>query len=160
MTEHISRHRSPNLPWVVLPTLFTIALLCIPAGCQSASDQPELGLVSGTITAGGQPLPGVAVTFVPEDGRPAMGKTDESGRYQLTYIRDTLGCKIGPNRVEIGASEGSEEAEDDSELEGDELVQSPTRSKTFVIPARYNIQSELTVTVQPGENTFDFDLKP
>ncbi|MEZ6131007.1 MAG: hypothetical protein R3C59_20240 [Planctomycetaceae bacterium] len=128
-------------------------------GCSDTSDQPELGLVTGKVTFDGTPLSGVAVTFVPDDGRPAMGKTDEEGHYQLTYIRDTPGCKVGQNRVQIGNSEESGEKD---QVEGDDLVQKPTRPPSRPasgeIPPRYNTKSELTANVQPGENTFDFNL--
>jgi hypothetical protein len=35
----------------------------------------------------------------------------------------------------------------------------PKDEKAQVIPTKYNSESELTVDVKPGRNTFDFDLK-
>jgi hypothetical protein len=151
-----------------LPVIALAALMTGIIGCGGGTDQPELGLVSGTVTLDGSPLSDTAVTFVPDDGRPAMGQTDSEGRYELTYIRDTLGCKVGHCRVQIGNTEESgEELEEDSEdeqaEEGDEFVQKPTKQKpakqkTGQIPSRYNTKSELEADVQPGENTFDFKL--
>lgn len=151
-----------SVAFVALAVVLTVA-----SGCGD-SDQPELGLVSGTVTLDGAPLNNVAITFVPDDGRPAMGKTDFDGTYQLTYIRDTLGCKLGHNRVQIGNTDETEmemslEEELGLELEGDELDQEPTKqgsskSAPGRIPARYNTKSELEANVQPGENTFDFNL--
>lgn len=134
-------------------------VLATSVGCSGSSDQPELGLVSGTVTLNGSPLSGVAVTFRPDDGRPAVGKTDSEGNYQLTYIRDTLGCKIGHNRVEIGNSEESGEVnEQEGEQEGDNVRQDP-KKRANEIPARYNVRSELEADVKVGENKFNFDLK-
>ena len=128
-------------------------------GCGGVSDQPELGQVTGTITLDGKPLSGVAVVFQPESGRPARGMTDAEGKYELTYIRQTKGTKVGPNRVEIAPSEDGEiEESADSD---EENKSAPARSKSGkpAIPARYNVQSELKVDVKPGENTFDFKLE-
>ncbi|MCA9086685.1 MAG: hypothetical protein KDA81_21660 [Planctomycetaceae bacterium] len=146
---------SRNLTRFGVTVSVSLAVLLAITGCGSGSDQPELGLVSGTITFDGNPLSGVAVTFVPDGGRPAMGKTDADGKYELTYIRDTPGCKVGHNKVQIG---NTEESEDEAEREGDDYVQKPTKSGPATIPARYNTQTELQAEVKPGENTFDFSL--
>lgn len=143
-------------------SLLMAALSCVLAasvGCSDSPDQPDLGIVSGKVTLNGSPLSGIAVTFRPDDGRPAMGKTDAEGNYKLTYIRDTLGCKVGHNRVEIGNSEATgEENELEGELEGDDVSQTPKKAAAE-IPARYNINSELEADVKAGENTINFDLK-
>lgn len=137
-------------------------LLLNLAGCGGVSDQPELGQVTGTITLDGKPLPRTAVMFQPENGRPATGRTDKDGKYELTYIRDTKGAKIGKNRVEIG---GGEEEEDEEETEafdadGEPIAETPgPTSQKPAIPPKYNVRSELEADVQPGENTFNFDLK-
>ncbi|MCG6157522.1 hypothetical protein [Rubinisphaera margarita] len=133
--------------------VFAALVLC---GCGGSGDQPELGLVSGTVRFEGTPLPGAVVTFMPEAGRPASGVTDMRGVYELTYIRDTKGCKIGPARVSIAANA---EGGDEMELEGDDVDQSQHTINADGIPARYNDETELTADVKPGENTFDFDLE-
>ena len=138
------------------------ALLLHLTGCSGTSDQPDLGQVIGTITLDGEPLPRTSVMFQPENGRPATGITDKEGRYELTYIRETKGTKIGKNLVQIG---GNEESEDEEEAvafdaDGEPIAQAsaqPTNKPT--IPVKYNLRSELEVDVQPGENTFDFDLE-
>ena len=127
-------------------------------GCGSG-DQPELGQVSGTVTLDGKPLSGVAVVFHPESGRPARGRTDLGGRYELTYIRDTMGTKVGRNRVEIAPNEEGEDEPESPEDVDDPNVKPPVRPGRPVVPARYNTRSELEADVKPGENTFDFPLK-
>ncbi|MFO0939521.1 MAG: carboxypeptidase regulatory-like domain-containing protein [Pirellulales bacterium] len=128
----------------------------------SPSDQPDLGQVTGVVTLDGKPLSGVAIVFQPENGRPARGKTDPNGKYELTYIRQTKGTKIGPNRVEIAPSEeGENEVTDQAESSDKESAPNPTRSKPSkpLVPARYNVQTELKVEVKAGPNIFDFTLK-
>lgn len=132
-------------------------------GC-GGSDQPELGQVTGTITLDGKPLSGIAVVFQPDSGRPARGMTDAEGKYELTYIRETKGTKVGPNRVEIAPSEDGE-AEEELEI-ADENADAESKSATKLsksgkptIPARYNLRSELKADVKAGKNTFDFKLE-
>lgn len=140
-----------------LAAALSVMLLMLP-GCGGVGDQPDLGQVSGTVTLDGKPLSNIVVVFQPDSGRPARGRTDADGNYELTYIRDTRGTKVGHNRVEIAPSE----EEDDpiaEEADPDTLeFKRPAKSRKAKIPARYNTQSELEADVQPGENTFDFEL--
>lgn len=138
----------------------SVLLLGLP-GCGGSGDQPELGQVSGTIKLDGKPLSGVAVVFQPDSGRPARGVTNSEGKYELTYIRETRGTKVGHNRVEIAPSEEGGEDEDADELEGDvdsPQVKQPANARKPSVPARYNTKSELEADVKPGKNTFDFEL--
>ena len=129
------------------------------AGCGNSSDRPELGQVTGTITLDGEPLRGIAVVFYPENGRPARGKTNDEGKYELTYIRETKGTKLGPNRVEVAPDEeGEEDAEESADGEAPAKPKAGPGAKPK-IPARYNTKTELKVDVKPGENVFDFQLK-
>ena len=68
-----------------------------------------------------------------------MGVTDENGHYELKYIRQINGAKIGPNSVRITMAAGA-----------------AYRGR---IPARYHAQSTLSENIQAGKNTFNFDLK-
>lgn len=136
-----------------------VGLVLFPLGC-SSSDQPELGQVTGTITLDGKPLTGVAVVFQPENGRPARGMTNAEGKYELVYIRQTKGTKVGPNRVEVAPSEEGEESEGDEPGDGDSQAASKkSKSAKPTVPAKYNTKSELKVDVKSGSNTFDFQLE-
>lgn len=128
-------------------------------GC-APGDQPELGQVTGTVKLDGKPLSGVAVVFQPDSGRPARGMTDAEGKYELTYIRDTKGTKIGSNRVEIAPSE-EDVVEEEPESSGEETQSGPPKPSTGKpkVPPKYNIRSELKADVKAGDNTFDFDLQ-
>lgn len=138
-------------------------LFLCQVGCGPQGDQPELGEVTGTITLDGTPLAGVAVVFQPDNGRPSRGMTDAEGKYELTYIRQTKGAKVGPHRVEVAPSEEGESEESEEETEsGDEEGQnaaSKPKSGKRAVPARYNTKSELKVEVKSGKNTFDFALE-
>lgn len=74
--------------------------LLVLIGCGS-NDQPELGTVTGRVTLDGKPLPRVEVTFAPDVGRPSYGETGDDGQYELTYIRDAKGAKIGKHTITI-----------------------------------------------------------
>lgn len=147
-------------------TFLTVALSILVlnlSGCGGNGDRPELGHVTGTVTLDGEPVSGTVVVFYPDNGRPARGKTDLDGKYELTYIHKTLGSKVGHNRVEIAPNEEGENEEDEDEEAGDTedvgAAKRPRTSRKAVIPARYNTKSELEADVQPGENVFDFKLE-
>ncbi|MCH9656210.1 MAG: carboxypeptidase-like regulatory domain-containing protein [Planctomycetes bacterium] len=137
--------------------LITSVILCLTlSGCSGAeNDQPDLGLVNGVVTLDGQPLSGASISFLPDSGRTASARTDANGYYELTYIRDTLGCKLGQNKVVITTL--IDNVEDDNALEGDDAVIKIKRVKE-TLPAKYNRKTELAAMVKPGENTFDFKL--
>lgn len=138
-----------------------VAALLSLAGCGGPSDQPELGQVKGTVTLDGKPLGDTEVVFYPDSGRPARGRTDAEGKYELTYIRETPGTKVGHNRVEIAPSEegGDVEAEVAAATQGETPAAKAGKPGKPVIPERYNSKSELEADVKPGENTFDFKLE-
>ncbi|UUO07742.1 carboxypeptidase regulatory-like domain-containing protein [Blastopirellula sp. J2-11] len=124
------------------------AVIGLIVGCSGqASDQPDLGRVTGRVLMDNEPLAGYTITYTPSTGRPAFSVIDSDGQYDLNYIRNTKGAKVGPNKVTVtwvdfgGGSDG-----------GDPPV------KKIKIPKRYSTESELSVDVKPGANTFDFDL--
>jgi len=136
----------------VLAATAAIAALVAAAGCSSRpADQPPLGRVRGKITMNGQPLPGVDIVFAPDKGRPSVGTTDTSGRYDLSYINTTKGAKVGPHKVFIRPAEVSPD-----EVPGEGSKPAAPRP---VIPAKYNKRTELTAEVKAGSNTFDFALE-
>ncbi len=79
---------------------FGLLVFTALAGC-SRGDRPDLGIVSGIVTLEGEPLANVEVAFIPNNGRPSYGKTDAAGNYDLNYIRNIQGAKIGVHNVLI-----------------------------------------------------------
>jgi len=124
------------------PLFFLVLLLSLLgawiAGC-SQGDRPELAEATGTITLDGKPLAGATVLFRPsEGGRPSRGFTDDSGRYELTYIRDIKGAQLGSHQVIITTA---------TEQQPEERL-----------PGRYNQATTLTAEVQAGSGSHDFEL--
>jgi hypothetical protein len=115
------------------------ALLIIVSGCGGASDQPDLGEVSGTVTLDGKPVPGINVLFSPDTGRPAGAKTDESGYYELLYLSGVNGCKVGPNTVTFEWEPGAE--------------------NTVAIPERYTGTNGFKIEVKPGSQVIDLPME-
>ena len=75
------------------------------SGCGRASKLPPLAEVSGTVTLDGVALPGARLEFIPDaskgtGGPPALGVSDETGRYELTTLRNK-GAAIGFHRVKV-----------------------------------------------------------
>jgi hypothetical protein len=118
------------------------ALLLI-IGCDAGTG---LSSVTGTITLDGKPYPSAQVRFVPETGRPSIGITNESGTYSLIYIRDEKGAAPGSYKVDVTTVHVSA-----SDTDGG-------KEPAEKVPPKYNKATELTATVESGENVIDFDL--
>lgn len=87
----------------IFPALQRCCLLVVVftlLGC-SGGDRPELGLVTGKVTLNGKPMQNVEIEFLPENGRPSYGKTDDEGHYELGYIRHIKGAKIGTHTIRV-----------------------------------------------------------
>jgi hypothetical protein len=118
---------------------FTITVLII-LGC-SRSQQPLLGLVSGTVRLDSEPLANATVRFTPAGpGRTSEGITDADGRYELRYLRDIPGANIDHHIVRITTA---------SEANGGREL----------LPPRYHARSQLEARVVTGTNHHDFDLR-
>lgn len=128
--------------------LFTLMCLCAVGCSDQPSDQPDLGTVTGTVTIDEKPLAGVMLVFSPEKGRSSMGTTDDAGKYELIYVGDTKGAKIGKHKISITTAQT-----DSSEEEG-----GAGAAFKETVPAQYNTKSTLTEEVTSGDNVFDFQL--
>lgn len=130
--------------------LLTLGVSLIVTGCGPAVD-PGYHPVTGTITLDGAPLVDAIVSFQPtSEGSSGTGRTDAEGVYTLFYASQRPGAKVGENTVVI-----SKEA--DASSGGDEFAEI-TEEEGELLPARYNRESELTATVEDGENVIDFAL--
>lgn len=128
--------------------LCAVAVAVAAIGCgMGPDDQPELADVSGTVTLDGKPYEGAQVVFGPTTGRSSSAITDQEGYYELNYLPDEPGAKIGTHKVAI-----STYLEDESDPEMQNFVDP--------IPAKYNRNTTLTYEVKPGNNeNVNFDLK-
>ena len=129
----------------------SVLLLCC-CGCSGSSG--NFGNVQGTVTLDGKPLSGVSVVFYPESGeRSSTGETDENGKYSLRHTRKIDGAVIGKHRITISINDLIDLYED-----GGAEVTTKKRKK---LPLKYTDQNktELSETVESGNNTIDFPLK-
>jgi len=130
---------------------FVSFFLCVcvvcDLGCGGHGDRPETGRVTGVVHLDGMPLVKAQVMFFPDTGRMSQGETDEQGAYELIYRRDVLGAKVGHHKVQITTS--MRHIGDDG----------PATSSPELVPRKYNVDSELEVTVLAEDNSFDFELE-
>ncbi|MFI4874646.1 MAG: hypothetical protein ACIALR_04885, partial [Blastopirellula sp. JB062] len=87
------------------PIIWAIAISCLcltSTGCFGPPPGfPDLGQVEGDVTVDGKPGVNLAVAFIPENGRPSLGVTDEQGHYRLSYFRGETGATLGNHKVMI-----------------------------------------------------------
>ena len=118
---------------------------CLIVGC---NDQ-QWGQLEGVVTVDGAPVGPGSISLAPVDASQAgaMGSFGEDGRYAIVSAGRKEGARAGEYRVTIHGGEF-----------GTESGQPPAPSK---IPRRYGdpSTSDLNVTIEPGRQTFDFDLK-
>jgi hypothetical protein len=146
-----------NRSLVALPSL-SLAALWLCSGCSSGGAAP----VSGRVTLDGQPLAGAHISFQPQGGGDSVSASSAgSGSYAVTAADGTYslrlaqgdrpGAVVGKHRVEINMRN---ESDDDSDRHG----KPPPLAR--VIPARYNLRTELTCDVPPnGKSDANFELK-
>ena len=118
-------------------------------GCSGApDDQPETGMVTGKVTLGGNPVSGAKVFFTPVDGgRTSEAVTQDDGSYELIYLRDIKGAKIGEHQVRITTFEQPEVLDDGTQAEG----------RPEAMPPEFSQGTELR-TVEAGEQVIDFEI--
>lgn len=90
------------------PTLAAIAIACV-VGCGGQGF--ESAEVSGTVTVGGAPAPGLMIQFEPADGEgtrlpPGTGVTNADGKYVLLRPGGKPGAVVGKNTVRVLNGEG------------------------------------------------------
>ncbi len=90
-------------------SLARLAALCVGSllltGCGGSVSGP-LAEVTGQVTRGGEPLEGVNVMFIPQDGQgaPSGAVTDNNGEFRLTHSDGSPGALLGSHRVVISVS--------------------------------------------------------
>ncbi|MDR3197079.1 MAG: carboxypeptidase-like regulatory domain-containing protein [Planctomycetaceae bacterium] len=153
MKRKNSRHL---VPYYMLAASFLFIVFPVLSGCGNAytGRYNDLGLVEvkGTVTLDGQPLPDAQVRFEHDgDKTYSYGVTNARGEYQLLFDSRKAGVLPGSKTVRIWTTRKG--------LDSEQLTQENDTAQEQ-IPARYNQESTLTVTVETGKSqTFDFDLK-
>lgn len=127
-----------------LSSLLLVSILFLVfIGCDSG---PKLGAVSGTITLEGKPIEQATITFTHAEGRTAFARTDAEGFYELKFSDGRDGALLGENAVAIETARVGRD-------EKGEIVEFPE-----TLPAKYNVESELTRVIEPGTQVLDFAL--
>lgn len=130
-------------PRLTLLSCMLAAAILSTVGCFKG-DTPELGYVEGNVTLDGEPLEGALITFYPQGGgRPSYGRTNASGWYEMIYTNQAKGVLPGEHSISISTFQRAEDG-----VEG-----SPE-----TVPAKYNVETELTRTVEASDNVIDFEL--
>jgi hypothetical protein len=111
-------------------------------GCSQGAQQ---GAVSGTVTLDGQPVKAGTIRFVPADGQTATGDAI------ITEGAYSAAVPPGEKRVEINAPKVIGKRRMMPESPEIDIVEE-------LLPAKYNLKSELTLTVSAGSQTKDFEL--
>jgi hypothetical protein len=118
------------------------------AGCGPTG--PEIASVSGRVTMDGKPLANATIIFVPENGRPAGGKTDADGNYFLHFSQGRKGAIPGKNMIRFTTLSDPTPGEDGKSIPGTKET----------IPPKYNAESMLEFIVEPNKrNVANFDLQ-
>lgn len=131
---------------LVTAAVHVLAFFAIFAPGCGGEKLPGLGQVTGIITLDGKPLPDATIQFTPaEAGATAsFGMSDATGKYELFYSRGNKGAKTGEHSVSITSFRDAGES---------------GQVQKEMIPAKYNVKTELKETVKRGSNKIDFDLK-
>jgi hypothetical protein len=140
----------------VVVTLFVLAA----AGCEGS----KLGQVSGVVTVGGTPLTTGTITFIPAEGKAAVGTIGPDGRFTLTTHLPNDGAIVGSHKVTIHATKVGGgtmvPASFEDELKGAKGQVLVPGKVEWIVPERYSnlATTDLTATVNRGPQTIDFNL--
>ncbi len=141
--------------------VFAVTLsLCLLAGCGGSveKDLPELAQVTGTVTLDGNPVADAQVTFIPEKGPTATGRTDSAGKYVLGTKGTDDGASVGKHKVTVAKVGGPPPDATGAESYA---IPDPNKPPAGGIPQKYSdmVASGLTATVEAGkENQVDLPL--
>ena len=148
--------------------VFVLALMAaVPlVGCGDAPLLDGTSPVTGLVTYQGQPVEGATVVFTPEgEGRAASGRTDASGRFEMTTLSPGDGVFPGKYRCAISKTEvtgGATREEVEQQTSASSTDQTPAEPTVReLLPEKYKspATSGLTAEVtESGPNDIVFDL--
>ena len=130
--------------------LLAVAVCCVfSSGCQSSDGKYP---ASGTVRVNGEPVKEGAISFVPVDSQASYGGAGASiidGKYSISK-KD--GLFPGEYKVQLFATA------DSGRVRNNPISGETSPIRMHIIPERYNLQTTLTVTIEPKKNRFDYDL--
>ncbi len=148
--SHLSSVDVARLGTTLFVGLMMISVLFL-SGCGKSRPTPVE--VTGSVTFRGQPVQNALVNFIPKDLRPASGRTDAQGRFELMTYEPGDGAIVAEHSVLI--SKFVEKPRSNPK--------SPYPESVSVLPVRYSRATTTDLTAQvtaDGANDFTFDLTP
>jgi hypothetical protein len=120
-------------------------------GATGCNQGPARVSVAGKVTLDAKPLPTGTITFIPVGNGIAAQADIRDGQYTIPAAS---GPTTGEFKVEVLSSQptGKKIAGPSSDDSG------MTTEMKQVVPTKYNSQSKLRQTFQPGENTFNVEM--
>jgi hypothetical protein len=79
-----------------LATGAILLVLLAGTGCES---KPKVVRVTGTLRHNKEPVAGIMLYFVPDEGRLSWGFTNQDGQYELEYDKKTKGALVASHKV-------------------------------------------------------------
>ena len=120
-------------------------IVCLGCGGKQDGDLPSTISVTGVVTYQGKPVPDASIMLYPVKGRkPATGKADASGNFQLSTFGKNDGVIPGEHKVTVNAYQTTSEGV----------------SMKSAIPVKYSnpANTPLTVTVSETDHEIKLDL--
>ena len=116
------------------------------AGC---AKEPPTGMIAGEVTIDGQPLKDGRIQFTPLDGQSQPGgATVVDGKF-------TAKAPVAKMRVEINGNKPT-----GKKIKAYDTPESPLMDEIVeLVPPKYNINSDLTLDVKPGNQEVKYELK-
>ena len=131
-----------------------VVLTWLAAGCDLGQRGPQRGAVRGTVQLDQEPIQQGYINFFPirETKGPSVGARIIDGEYALSKSE---GPMVGTNRVEISSKRKTgKQIPAGSPYPPGHMIDETTEA----VPAKYNTETTLEHTVEPGRNVFDFTL--
>jgi|tagenome__1003787_1003787.scaffolds.fasta_scaffold20614511_2 hypothetical protein len=143
-TRFVRRHANVRCLLRCLCYLLFNCLLFLSPGCTSSN----LPSISGIVTLDGQPLKEGTIQFAPTDGKaPSQAAVIQDGKFSTQLHRTNY-------KVEIHATKLI-----DTGAKLDEKGPGGGPKAVELLPARYNVQTELTLQVDGPRSDANFELK-
>ncbi|WP_298859428.1 carboxypeptidase-like regulatory domain-containing protein [uncultured Gimesia sp.] len=131
---------------LLMKPALTVLGLIVFLGCSvnRDADLPPTISVSGVVTYQGKPVPDASIMFYPTEGRkPATGKADASGKFELSTFGKNDGVLAGEHKVTVNAYQTTSEGV----------------SMKSAIPVKYTNPSSTPLVVNVSESENEIELK-
>ena len=131
-----------------MTTLVRFATLAALAAVGCGGGGPQAGTVTGEVTLDGSPLKDGLIRFVAVDGKSAADAVITDGKFTAAVPTGDVTVSISASKV-VGKKKKMYDTAESPQV--DETVE--------LLPARYNTQTELKLTVKPGTQAEKYDLR-